>query len=56
MLVAMTEWLVLLLLVPAVVVPVVLLVGFAGCTFHGSGLFRRPSWCRQSARARAKSL
>ena len=27
----MTEWLILLLLVPAVVVPVVLLVGFAGC-------------------------
>jgi hypothetical protein len=27
----MTEWLTLLLLVPAVVVPVVLLVGFAGC-------------------------
>jgi hypothetical protein len=27
----MAEWLILLLLVPAVVVPVVLLVGFAGC-------------------------
>ena len=27
----MTEWLILLLLVPAIVVPVVLLVGFAGC-------------------------
>ena len=31
---AMTEWLILLLLVPAVVVPVVLLAGFAGCTFE----------------------
>jgi hypothetical protein len=29
----MAEWLLLLLLVPAIVVPVVLLVGFAGCTF-----------------------
>jgi hypothetical protein len=29
--VAMAEWLILLLLVPAIVVPVVLLVGFAGC-------------------------
>jgi hypothetical protein len=28
----MAEWLILLLLVPAIVVPVVLLVGFAGCT------------------------
>jgi hypothetical protein len=27
----MAEWLLLLLLVPAIVVPVVLLVGFAGC-------------------------
>jgi hypothetical protein len=27
----MSEWLILLLIVPAVVVPVVLLVGFAGC-------------------------
>ena len=27
----MAEWLILLLLVPAIVVPVVLLVGFAGC-------------------------
>jgi hypothetical protein len=32
----MTEWLLLVLLVPAVVVPVVLLFGFAGCDFeHG---------------------
>jgi hypothetical protein len=32
----MTEWLLLLLLVPAIVVPVVLLFGFAGCSFeHG---------------------
>jgi hypothetical protein len=29
----MAEWLILLLLVPAIVVPVVLLVGFTGCTF-----------------------
>jgi len=28
----MTEWLILLLLVPAIVVPVVMLVGFAGCS------------------------
>ena len=28
---AMAEWLILLLLVPAIVVPVVMLVGFAGC-------------------------
>ncbi|MGV0601153.1 hypothetical protein ABQE42_16095, partial [Mycolicibacterium pulveris] len=27
----MTEWLLLVLLVPAIVVPVVLLLGFAGC-------------------------
>jgi hypothetical protein len=33
----MAEWLILLLLVPAIVVPVVLLVGFAGCSFeHGT--------------------
>jgi hypothetical protein len=33
----MAEWLLLLLLVPAIVVPVVLLVGFAGCSFeHGA--------------------
>ena len=31
----MTEWLLLLLLVPAIVVPVVLLFGFAGCGFEG---------------------
>jgi hypothetical protein len=30
----MAEWLLLLLLVPAIVVPVVLLVGFAGCHFE----------------------
>src|SRR5262249_12629523 len=29
--IAMAEWLTLLVLVPAIVVPVVLLVGFAGC-------------------------
>jgi hypothetical protein len=35
--IAMAEWLILLLLVPAIVVPAVLLVGFAGCSFeHGS--------------------
>jgi hypothetical protein len=34
----MAEWLILLVLVPAIVVPVVLLVGFAGCGFeHGLG-------------------
>jgi hypothetical protein len=31
----MIEWLLLLLLVPAVVLPVVLLLGFAGCSFEG---------------------
>src|SRR5437870_178468 len=30
---AMAEWLILLVLVPAIVVPVVLVVGFAGCRF-----------------------
>ena len=56
----MAEWLILLLLVPAVVVPVVLLVGFAGCdrvfgfetvhppetTFDETGAFSRDasSW------------
>jgi hypothetical protein len=34
----MTEWLILLLLVPAIVAPVVLVLGFAGCTFHGGAL------------------
>ena len=35
----MAEWLILLLLVPAIVVPVVMLVGFAGCSFpHGVGV------------------
>jgi hypothetical protein len=38
----MAEWLILLLLVPAVVVPVVLLVGFAGCD-RVFGLHRLPS-------------
>ncbi len=33
----MIEWLLLLLLVPAVVLPVVLLLGFAGCGFEGQG-------------------
>jgi hypothetical protein len=33
---AMIEWLILLLLVPAIAVPVVLLVGFAGCGFSAS--------------------
>jgi len=33
---AMSDWLILLLLVPAIIAPVVLLVGFAGCKFeHG---------------------
>ncbi len=31
----MAEWLILLLLVPAIVAPVVLVLGFAGCSFHG---------------------
>jgi hypothetical protein len=37
----MTEWLTLLVLIPAVVVPVVLLAGFAGCSFNvsASGLY-----------------
>jgi hypothetical protein len=30
----MAEWLILLLLVPAIVAPVVLVLGFAGCSFH----------------------
>lgn len=34
----MAEWLVLLLLVPAVVLPVVYLLGFAGCSFQGQGV------------------
>ena len=33
----MAEWLILVLLVPAIVVPVVALVGFAGCKFQGQG-------------------
>jgi hypothetical protein len=37
---AMAEWLILVLLVPAIVVPVVALVGFAGCSFeHGALAF-----------------
>ena len=51
--VAMTEWLILLLLVPAVVVPAVLLVGFAGCSFHGSGTF--PSAVLVSAVGKSES-
>jgi hypothetical protein len=34
----MAEWLILLLLVPAIVAPVVLVLGFAGCGFHGASL------------------
>lgn len=34
---AMAEWSILLLLVPAIVVPVVLLVGFTGCSFEPRG-------------------
>jgi hypothetical protein len=39
----MTEWLILLLLVPAIVAPVVLLLGFAGCGFHGSAVLLEPT-------------
>jgi hypothetical protein len=35
---AMAEWLILLLLVPAIVAPIVLVFGFAGCGFHGAAL------------------
>lgn len=35
----MAEWLVLLLLVPAVVLPVVYLLGFAGCSFEGQASY-----------------
>jgi hypothetical protein len=35
---AMAEWLILLLLVPAIVAPVVLVLGFAGCGFQGAAL------------------
>jgi len=38
----MIEWLLLLLLVPAVVLPVVLLLGFAGCGFEGQGGYSPP--------------
>jgi hypothetical protein len=38
----MIEWLLLLLLVPAVVLPVVLLLGFAGCGFEGQGSYPDP--------------
>ena len=38
----MIEWLLLLLLVPAVVLPVVLLLGFAGCGFEGQGSYDPP--------------
>lgn len=34
----MTEWLLLFIIVPAIVVPVVLLFGFAGCGFEGHGI------------------
>jgi hypothetical protein len=34
----MAEWLILLLLVPAIVAPVVLAFGFAGCSFHGAAV------------------
>jgi hypothetical protein len=38
------EWVVLLLLVPAIVVPIVLLFGFAGCSFpHGVAALRPPT-------------
>jgi hypothetical protein len=35
----MTEWLLLLLIVPAVVLPVVYLLGFAGCSFQGGAYY-----------------
>jgi hypothetical protein len=39
----MAEWLILLLLVPAIVVPAVLLLGFAGCHFtHGTPSYSPP--------------
>lgn len=38
MLPVIMEWLILLLLVPAIVVPVVLFFGFAGCSFHAPPL------------------
>jgi hypothetical protein len=38
----MAEWLILLLLVPAIVVPVVMLVGFAGCSFDKGVAAGRP--------------
>jgi hypothetical protein len=38
----MIEWLLLLLLVPAVVLPVVLLLGFSGCGFEGQGSYSPP--------------
>ncbi len=40
----MAEWLILLLLVPAIVAPVVLVLGFAGCSFHpGSASLPEPT-------------
>jgi hypothetical protein len=39
---AMSEWLILVLLIPAIVVPVVLLVGFAGCSFREGSLSSAP--------------
>ena len=65
----MAEWLILLLLVPVIVVPVVMLVGFAGCQYFrfdvarptnrgtgGTGGLRSQSSIRQRARAPALSL
>src|SRR5436190_21418939 len=37
------EWIILSLSVPAILVPVVLLWGFAGCSFHGAGVSPSPS-------------
>jgi hypothetical protein len=45
----MAEWLLLLLLVPAIVVPVVFLFGFAGCGFEGHGTLLAPPPIIQSA-------
>lgn len=45
----MTEWLLLLLLVPAIVVPVALLFGFAGCGFQGHAVPFLPAPIIESA-------
>ena len=37
-LIPMTEWLILMLLVPVIVAPAVLFVGFSGCSFEGGGV------------------